>query len=217
MGYTKEQTITVVTACARAYQENLVNKTLLFVCLDKHKRISCIELTFDVSNFLHLTGLKMNTCIDKNGDEYKLSATEFFNKCLKNRLSIHEFDFSSDGTSILKLEVLPSVINKNLSASMVGNYNSTNPKLYTEKLVGGIKACVGFVPTGPSQRYVPNTILKADIRDYTKGTVRVVAVFRKEKQDSKYSEVTYRAKKVEWDRIKFPEEFAHLCLSCVGK
>lgn len=208
--YTKEQALAVVTSCAKSYQENLANKTLLFVCLDKHKHISCIEFSFDASNFLHLTGLKPKVSLDENGNEYILSAIDFYNKCLDRKLRVQEFDFASDGTTPLKLEVLPLVINKNLSAAMVGNYNSMNPKLYTEKLVGGIKACVGFVMVANKGRYVPNTVLKVDIRDYTTHTSRVIAVFRKSKNQTEYSELTYRAKKVDWKLIKYPDEYAYL-------
>ena len=189
MGYTKEQAITIVSTCAKSYQENLVDRSLLFVCMDKHKRISCVEFTFDVSNFLHLTGLKLKNAIDANGKEYKLSATDFYHKCL---------------------DVLPLVINKNLSAGMIGDYNSMNPRLYTEKLVGGVKACVGFVLTAPSGRYVPNTVLKVDIRDYVTNTARVIAVFRKSKADELYAELTYKAKNVDWSSVQYPKEFAYL-------
>lgn len=57
--YTKAQAISIVVACAEQYRENLANKNLLFICQDKHKKITAIEFSFDASNFLHLTGLKV--------------------------------------------------------------------------------------------------------------------------------------------------------------
>ncbi len=208
--YTKEWAISIVTSCAKEYQENLVDKSLLFVCLDKHHRTSCLEFTFDASNFLHLTGLKPTLVRKKDGTEYKLSATEFFHKCLEHKLRSQEFDFATDGTTPLKLEVLPYVINKSLSANMIGDYNSVNPLLYTEKLVGGVKACVGFVTTLPNGRYVPNTVLKVDIRDYASNTTRVVAVFRKSRNAAQYEELTYKAPKVDWSVVKYPTAFSYL-------
>lgn len=210
MGYTKEQAVSIVTLCAKAYQENLANRTLLFVCMDKHKRISCIELSFDASNYMHLTGLKPISVVDGNGTARKLSATDFYSKCLDGKLSVQDFDFAKDGTTTLKLDVLPFVINKNLSANMIGDYNSGNPKLYTEKLVGGVKACVGFVLTEPSRKYVPNTVIKVDIRDYATSTTRVIAVLRKRKTDNLYKEITYKAKKIDWSSIKLPNGFEYL-------
>ena len=62
---------------------------------------------------------------------------------------------------MLKLDILPYVMNKSLSAGMIGDYNSANPKLYTEKLIGSVKACVEFVSS--NQRYVPT--LMCDIHE----------------------------------------------------
>ena len=162
--YTKEQAIKIVVTCAEAYKENLANKNLLFICQDKHKRTSAIEFSFDASNFLHLTGLKIKK--KKHGSEESddaISAKEFYEKCIAHRLSVSDFEFAKDGTTPLKLDVLPKLISKNLSATMIGDYNSQNPKLVTDKLAGSTAACMGFVPTGPANRYVPNTILKVDI------------------------------------------------------
>lgn len=247
MGYTKQQAISIVTTCAKKYQENLVDKSLLFLCMNKHKNLSSIEFTFDASNFLHLTGLKLKTVTAKDGSKHKLSALEFYNKCLDNKLSVKDFDFSADGTTELKLDVLPLVINKWLSADTIGDFNSQTPQLYTEKLAGGVKACIGFVlsypqtaPTNNSKgnlqtdisvdttteiasdgssvnseseshaRYVPNTVLKVDIRDYITNPTRVIAVFRKCRKDTVYSELTYTAKKIDWETIKFPKELDYL-------
>lgn len=206
--YTKEEAISIVASCAKKYRDELAGRSLLFVCMDKHKRISCIEFTFDASNYLHLTGLKLKDAVDTNGQIIKLSATDFYRKCLTHRLRADEFDFAEDGTTMLKLDVLPYVMNKSLSAGMIGDYNSANPKLYTEKLVGSVKACVGFVSS--NQRYVPNTVLQVDIRDYTSNTVRVIAVFRKLRTSEIYEELTYKAKKVEWEKVCYPEKYAYL-------
>lgn len=61
--YTKAQAIAVVVACAEKYRSELANRNILFICQDKHRRISAIEFSFDASNFMHLTGLKTK----KNG------------------------------------------------------------------------------------------------------------------------------------------------------
>ena len=89
---------------------------------------------------------------------------------------------------------------------MIGDYNSCNPKLVTDKLAGGTAACMGFVPTGTKPRYVPNTILKVDIRNYIRNQAHVIAVYRKPASEPQYTEATYFAKKVDWDAIQYPEE-----------
>ena len=67
---------------------------------------------------------------------------------------------------------------KNISAKMVGDFNGCNPKLYTEKLAGGVKACLGFVKTHRAE-YVPNTVLNTDIRTVTKISQQVIATYCK--------------------------------------
>lgn len=209
--YTKAQAISIVVACAEQYRENLANKNLLFICQDKHKRISAIEFSFDASNFLHLTGLKVKKHkYNGNDADDAISAKDFYEKCLAYRLSVNDFEFAKDGTTQLKLEVLPRLISKNLSATMIGDYNSRNPKLVTDKLAGSTAACMGFVPTGPSHRYVPNTVLKVDIRDYISNQVRVIAVYRKPMDAEQYDEATYFAKKIDWEAVIYPEKYNYL-------
>lgn len=50
-------------------------------------------------------------------------------------------------------------------------------------------------------------ILKGDIRDYSKSNLRIVAILRKAIMETEYTEITYLARKVEWDLLRFPPEF----------
>ena len=100
-------------SCAAEYKKNLVNRSLLFLCIDKSKNTYCMEVTFDITNFQHLTGLKT----DRSG----INAAQFFNLCINKRLSLEHFDFATDGTTELKIRVLPIIVRKNLSANMLGN------------------------------------------------------------------------------------------------
>ena len=93
---------------------------------------------------------------------------------------------------------------------MIGDYNSAKPYLYTDKLAGSTKACVGFVVDSVQGRYVPNTLLKGDIRSNVKGYARVIAVFRKNTCASNYSELTYMTKNVECEKINLPQEYKYL-------
>lgn len=207
--YTKEEAISVVVKCAAKYQEELEGKTLLFVCVDKHDRCLCFEFSFHGNNYMHLTGLK--PCKNTDGDD-RLFAEDFYQKCLDHKLSPSDFAFSSDGTTHLKLDVLPNIICKNLHATMIGNYNSSKPRLYTERLVGNTRACMGFAYVKKTSEYVPNTVVKEDMRNLTSGYVRVIAVFRKSTGTEQYGELTYIAKKVVWDKVKLPEAFSYLPL-----
>jgi len=69
---------------------------------------------------------------------------------------------------------------------------------------------MGFVTTGSKRRYVPNTILKLDMRDYVCNQVRVIAAYRKPMNSERYEKATYFAKKIDWDLIIFPDEYSYL-------
>ena len=125
---TKKEALSIVFACAPLYKENLVDKSLLFITTDKHKSVHCLEVTFDISNFLHMTGFKLR--------KPSINARHFFNLCYDKRLTEADFEFSADGTTEMKMRVLPSLMKKNLSAKMLGDYNMSQPKLYTDKIAG---------------------------------------------------------------------------------
>lgn len=201
--YTKEQAIRRVVSCAKMYRDELENRKLLLVCQDKHKNTTYQEFSFYGRNYLHLTGLKVKRDIEND----ELSALNFYSKCLNHKLSPKDFEFASDGTTCMKLDVLPALITKNLSARMLGDYNSAKPKLYTEKLAGNVKGCMGFREDDVTGNYVPDTVLNADIRDYIQNPTRVIAVFRTEPQSTIFEEITYVAKNIDLAMIKFPEEY----------
>lgn len=224
--FSKKDAIRIVTTCAKKYEENLANKSLLFICMDKENQISSIEFTFDSSNFLHLTGLKLNKrkrhnkSFEQNKQEAftrhdiydpeEISALDFYKKCLNHKLKETDFEFADDGTTEMKLEVLQPLMVKNLAAKMIGDYQSDRPKLVTEKLAGGTTACMGFVQNKKSSRLVPNTVLKIDIRQHTASTSRVIACYRKQKSTDTYSEVTYLAKGIDWDLVQYPDGLEYL-------
>ena len=200
----KLKALAVIFACAQEYQNNLAGRNLLFLCTNKHKKIFSVEVTFDASNFLHMTGLKV--------DKSNLSALEFYHKCLDRRLKVSEFEFADDGTTPLKLRILPGLVRKNLSAKMIGDYNMSKPKLYTDKIAGGIKACIGFVQHKGYGRYIPNTVLEGDIRLKTIHADRIIVTYRKYRNEAKYTEIVYAAKGVEWDTLELSEEYQYLTL-----
>lgn len=194
----KEQALKIIFQCAAKFEENLANRNLLFVCSDKKMNISIVEVAFIRSNFLHMTGVKF-----KNSK--RLSANEFYKMCLNRRLALKDFDLASDGTTDLKLTVLPALVNKNLSANMIGEYSGSRPMLYTQKLAGNVKGCMGFLLDNKKGCYIPNTVLKEDIRTLVVDAKRVIVVFRKAISDECYEEIVYKVKDVEMHSISLPE------------
>lgn len=96
---TKKEALQIVFSCAASYKENLAGRSLLFVTTDKHKTVRCLEVTFDGSNFLHMTGFKLN--------KKEISANNFFSMCCDKRLSESDFEFAADGTTEIKCAFFP--------------------------------------------------------------------------------------------------------------
>lgn len=197
----KEEAIKIIHTSAQKYREYLVGKTTLILFFKDRSTIGSIEISFMASNFLHLTGLKVtNSHLDPN---------TFYLKCLDSKLSKADFEFSPDGTTELKLKVLSSVLTPNLSAKMIGDFSSNNIRLYTEKLIGGTKACIGFIKSDKGI-YYPNTLLNVDIRDIVRRPMRVLAVFQKRFAEQKYIQKTYQAKDVNKADLYFNSDIKYL-------
>lgn len=195
----KEEALRIIFTCADKFEQNLANKNLLFICVDKHMKINTMEVVFSRANYLHMTGIKF--CEGK-----KLSANQFYKMCIKRRLSTKDFELSYDGTTELKLQVLAALVESNISANMIGDYSGSRPMLYTHKLAGNVKGCIGFLIDGERGYYVPNTILKEDIRKLVVDGKRVIRVYRKDVSKKKYDEIVYQAKKIDWDKIELGKE-----------
>lgn len=179
---------------------NLLGTCLLFVATDKDKNFEFFTASFRAGNFQHLTGVNTEN----------IAARDFFHRCLEKRISPNDIKFNEDGTTALKLEVLPRLMSKNLSANMLADYSGNNLKLYTEKIVGTVNACMGFVKDTKSGFYVPNTVLRQDMRDISSSVKRIVATFQKLNSDENYSTIVYTAKNFNISDIIFPEHIKNL-------
>ena len=197
---TKEDALAVILKCAKAYNENLNNNKLLFVAFNKKKGVYTYEVTFDAGNFLHLTGVK--NVREKTGE--KIAPNDFFERCLKNKVSIKNFELSGDGTTQLKLSVLPELMCLNLSAKMIGDYGGGNIRLYTEKVAGSVCGCIGFVNNVHNHCNYPNTVLNRDIREVTGTADRILITYRKKASDSEYSEIVYKTKGYDFSALEVP-------------
>lgn len=196
----KEEALKILFKSAQLYKENLVNNNLLFICMDKHKRTSSLTIQFATTGFLHLTGVKFN-------DRKSMSSGEFFDKCLKRRLSLDEFELAKDGTTEKKLQILPLLFSKNLSATIVRDFSARTPVLVTDKLVGGVKGCIGFVYERTTGFYAPNTVLNLDIRTYISNQLRIIATYRKKKTDSRIRRNCLCSKENRLGKNKIPTRF----------
>mgnify|MGYP003166025079 FL=1 len=189
----KRKAIQIMTKAADLYQKNLEDQKILFLygipsqvkkqLQTEEKRISAIkgyEVAFHRYNFLHLTGVKINTSL-------VASAIHFYEKCLNRRLNEDDFSFSRDGSTGQKLDILESMMQIKRNVTMIGDFTDRGPKLYSEKAAGSICACIGFVKDWNTRLNVPNTLLKKDIRDVTASPVqKVYAVIAKGYTEEKW-------------------------------
>lgn len=199
MSISKTKALGIVFRSADAYAQELENRNLLFICMDKHGRSSAFETTFHDYNFQHLTGLVTAP---------NLSAQLFYQACLDRRLSVKDFEFHPNGTSEMKLSVLPLLANKHLGpARFVGIYNEKNPLLLTDRIAGSIKGGIGFVRNNGIGPYVPNTLLNGDMRQFITDMRKIVLTYRKVIGEETYSEIVYSAKNVDWLSFTMPESY----------
>lgn len=181
----KNEALKIILNCAKLYKDNLENKNLLIISEKQDKNLYFIEAKFLGYNFLHLTGVAINK---------KITANSFYNKCLNRRLSLDDFDFKSDGTTILKLQVLPQIMKISKNANMIGEYNGSKPKLYTDKLAGNVVGCIGLKID--SNYYVPVTVLKEDMRNLVVERERVILIFSKSIKSKLYNNLVYMVKDI---------------------
>lgn len=193
----KKDALQIIIRCAKEYSNNLENKHILFLYSDKNKCTHFFEAVFLPRHFQHFTGTKYNRKIIG-------SSIDFYNLCLKNRLSLDGFEMSKDGTTQMKLQALPALMRIHKTSKMIGDYNGMKPKIYIEKVSGGVTSCMGFVKEG--NFYSPNTVIKQDIREITTETMRVIAVFTKNIENKLYECITYTAKGIDYKNLILPRE-----------
>ena len=179
---TKEEAIKVIYTCAQMYKENLSNKCVLYVTAEG-KRATSFESLFLPQNFKHLTGVRS-----------RLSGADFFGLVLRNKLSPSEIELADDGTTDLKLDILPQLMNIHKTARMVGDYDHSRSLFIADKVAGTITAAMGFIHS--MNYYLPKSALKSDVRDITLKATRhrVIAILVKNRSDKLYNELTYIAK-----------------------
>ena len=209
----KRKAIQIMVKAASLYNQNLNEQKVLFlygspseiksqiqIGDDCALALKCYETAFHRYNFLHLTGVKPNyTRIS--------SAIHFYEKCLDNRLTESDFYFAKNGSTDQKLSILERMMNIKQNATMIGDFTDHGVKLFTEKAVGNICGCIGFVNDRNTNLNVPNTLLKKDIRDVVAYPLqKVYAVISKGYKEEKYSILEKIDSGIDIKKYSFSEE-----------
>ena len=181
MRLTSAEAINTIHNCAVLYNKNLLGKNVLFVT-HSNGSFDYFETKFLARNFKHFTGVVS-----------ALESTLFFRAALNNKISSKDINLSKDGVTELKLAVLPTLMNIHVVARMVGDYNYSKSLLITDKIAGTVTSAMGFVKD--NNYYVPNTVIKEDMRNLiVKPQRRVAAIFLKAQSEKLYTTNTYVAK-----------------------
>lgn len=178
---------------AKVYKENLQNTNLLII-YSKNKKVEYIEIKFLARNFMHLTGVRS---IQSN-EKYK-KANQFYNACLNNKLSYKDIIIKDDGTTKLKLDIILNLVNMDKNCKMLGMYDNSKERLITDMLIGNIHMCVGLIKE-QGKYYIPNTLLKEDIRKLIVEQYRIMGILKKKVYEEKY-QMTYINKKLDINTI----------------
>lgn len=213
----KRRAIQIMTRAAALYHANLEDQKVIFLygvpaevrkqlLTDKGKLlpIKSYEVAFHRYNFLHLTGVKIDS-------SDVASAIHFYEKCLANRLMPENFSFAKDGSTVQKLDILETMMGIKRNVTMIGDFTDRGPKLFTEKVAGSVCGCIGFVKDRNTRLNVPNTLLKKDVRDVTASPVqKVYAVFSKSYTAERYSMLEKVDKGIDIKKCIFTEEIEKL-------
>ncbi len=193
----KVKILNILHKCVNLYDRNLKNYNIMFVLENKKsptidERITYIETIFYPHNFLHLTGIEYTPKDKSMNTKYKI-AIDFYNKLLQQKLPLDSINTTNQFTTELKLEILHNLVNIDKSAKFIGNYNNViKDKLYTEKVVGNVSYCFGFVRESKTNYYyLPNSTIKENIKNITDDTCNILMILKKEKSKEVYSSITY--------------------------
>lgn len=197
----QKEIIKKLKEAANIYKENLKNTNILII-YNKNKKVQYIEILFLARNFMHLTGVRSL----ESKEKYK-NANQFYNACLNNKLSYKNIVTKNDGTTTLKLDIISNLVNIDKKCKMIGMYNDYKRELITDILIGSVHMCVGLIKE-QKKYYIPNTLLKEDIRKLTVEQYPIVGILKKNVKEEKYSVVTYLSKKLD---IKKLQENIELC------
>lgn len=100
-----------------------------------------------------------------------------YRDALNHKLSERDFYYKDYHTTELKLQILNVVMDIDSRARMIGSYTGPHIELFTEKVTGTTTACLGLISKGDC--YVPNSILKEDIRAVIpKPPGKIYAIFK---------------------------------------
>lgn len=194
--YTKKDIIKILYLNAEVYEQNLLDKNIMFIYKNgKTNSMHYVETSFNDYNFLHLTGIK-----------YKKGAIKFFKSSIRKKLQDKDVEIKNEIFTVLKLEVLESAMAINKSAKRIGIYNDNKSNIKIERVIGNMHCWIGFSNLKQNNEkmkyYYPKTLIQDDFRKNVIEENKIIAILSKNKNDKLYNEITYLSKNTTLARLK---------------
>lgn len=207
MEYTSKQAVSVAIKCGKEYKKRFANTKVMIIYRNReNNEIEFIEIVFRPSNFQHLTGLIL---LDNKGNQKKNCSVEFYHKCTGNNLKASEIKFKEDGTTPLKLDALPSLMDLTNITKIIGDYDKSKKWMEADIIVGGINFCLAVSEDKEDKEgnYFPRSGLLEDIRNITRKSSQVLAILQKGLNDKeRYKTIRYVAKGLDFGNLNLPVE-----------
>lgn len=199
----KTELLKIITQYSKEYHKNLNNKNFIILAKSKNNIIS-FNIIFNSTNYLHLTGVTT-----------PLSAQEFFDACLNNKLTLNMFAPKYNSNIMnAKMNAIPHLVNIHKLARNIGDYNNLKPNLYTDKILGNVGVSLGLVypKEKKTKKYMqPNSLMSEDSRILSKKPfLPIIAILIKDIKDKKFDTITYKSKNINIDKLHFPKEITEL-------
>lgn len=211
MKITIKEAINIAIREAKNYKAKLANTYLLILYRDRiDNQLKCLEIEFRPHHYQHLTGLVMIKRDEKTGQIVKRenTALEFYHRCIeKPYITEKEIRFKNPQTIDLKMLALPYITQITKITKMTGEYNEIKENLAADIIVGGVDSCIGISKNDNNEIYFPRTCLKENIKNITKYTSQVLAIFQKPiNSTDKYKDIKYVAKGIDLSELKLTED-----------
>lgn len=123
-------------------------------------------------------------------------------------MNIAEVRFKDDGTTPLKLDALPSLMDLTNITKIIGDYDNSKKWMEADIIVGGINFCLA-VSEDKDGSYFPRSGLLEDIRNITRKSSQVLAIFQKKLSDKEvYKKICYVAKGLNLSNLNLPSDIS---------
>ncbi len=192
MKLAKSEVLKLMESSAKIYKEKFEDTALMLV----YKKgtlfgADAIEIKFKDENFLHLTGVTTG-----------LSAKEFYNNIINNKLSLEKFEKTK--YTEMKLRVLNVILGLQQLSCQIGTYKGNRPYLKADIIVGKKTAVLGLVKVS-SVYYAPRTVIEESTENIIENPAPNIAIFKKKLGAHEKYEETYRNPKYATDFYKYME------------